>query len=73
MLGDFTYCPVCLYWSGRAGCPKSPTDSVSHICTGDEITPIIPSTITPAVGTAPQLLDTNKLDGWKSGSASEWC
>ncbi|KAG2432434.1 hypothetical protein HYH02_013004 [Chlamydomonas schloesseri] len=70
ILGSYwLYCPVCLIWSNARGtCAKSVQDTISHICTGDEFMPVI---LNP--GGACTAGDTNKLDGWSSGSGGKYC
>ena len=65
---SWLYCQVCLYWNNDRGtCAKSTQDSFSHVCMGDQFYPTMP---TP--GSSPTMGDTQKLEGWGFGVASEW-
>ncbi|KAG2445129.1 hypothetical protein HYH02_008597 [Chlamydomonas schloesseri] len=65
----YMYCEVCIYWDNtRGGCGKSASDSISHVCAGDQFLPVIDTK-----GGAPVIGDTNKLDSWKAGVDNRYC
>lgn len=66
--GDWLYCEVCLLWGQRSGCPKSTSDTISHICLADEITPFI-----RGASGAPAVQSTAKVDGWRPFAANRVC
>ncbi|GFR39931.1 hypothetical protein Agub_g7, partial [Astrephomene gubernaculifera] len=67
--GSWLYCQVCLYWSdNRDACVKSDTDTVSHVCMGDQFYPVMPTAASsPAAG------NTYKLESWSAGVNNRYC
>lgn len=67
-LGTVLDCSVCLYWDSSRNCPKSAnSDSISHICAGDQFYGVIPSP-----GALPIVGATNKRNTWWGGSDRKW-
>ncbi|PNH06500.1 hypothetical protein TSOC_007131, partial [Tetrabaena socialis] len=62
-------CQLCLFWDNSRNCPKGvATDSISHICSGDQFYNVIPS-----AGSTPVTGATNKRNTWWGGGNQIYC
>ncbi|GIL44854.1 hypothetical protein Vafri_2312 [Volvox africanus] len=68
--GTWLYCQFCIFWTDARNCPKDAVDTISHVCSADEIwTP----GVIPSAGAEPVLKATSKLEGWSAYSNNKYC